>query len=71
MLYMKYGKIGFMASKGMSFENVDGCRTDVWLYYKLTYEPSDLCRQCSFKCACAATHKVQRHDYLSEEYNIV
>ena len=28
-----------MASEEMSFENVDG-RTDAYLYYKLTYEPS-------------------------------
>ena len=29
-----------MASEEMSFENVDGRRTDVCLYYKLTYELS-------------------------------
>ena len=32
-----------MASKEMSFENVDdnddGRKTDAWLYYKLTYKP--------------------------------
>ena len=32
-------RIGFMASKEMSFENVDDGRTDACLYYKLTYEP--------------------------------
>ena len=37
MLYVKCGKIGFMASEEMSFENVDDGRTmDAFLYYKLT-----------------------------------
>ena len=48
MLYVKYGENRFVASEEMAFENVDGRRadddngrtTDVWLYYKLTHEPS-------------------------------
>ena len=32
-------RIGFTASEEKWFENVDG-RTDAFLYYKLTYEPS-------------------------------
>ena len=38
-------RIGFMALEEMSFENVDnvdddGLMTDVWVYYKHTFEPS-------------------------------
>ena len=29
-----------MTSEEMSFENVDGRKTDACLYYQLTYEPS-------------------------------
>ena len=48
MLYVKYEKNRFHGSEKMSFEKVDrqrttdddGRTTDVYLYYKLTNEPS-------------------------------
>ena len=41
MLLVNLVRIDFMASEGMSFENVDkdGWTTDACLYYELTYEP--------------------------------
>ena len=41
MLYVKFVRMGFMASEEMSFENIARRWTkDAWLYYKFIYESS-------------------------------